>query len=1156
MKRHLAYFLVPLMLISIVSQAQDFLYTRENPIPINLSSGSFQNTHPVPGNTGYIRYKFTLPVQRTVSLSSCGSDFFTTVYVLNPSGAVLGISNGYGELCPALQGSLVLTLPPGDYYYVAAGHDFPAVYTGTLVTSITCDPFQDQSGVEVSTDFSDQMGKVFANLETSRVPYGLLRDIAFEQTNLQAYDGSLIADSNRASIGDFKAIYQTLVSAQIDPSAGNFTTMDHLDTLAMAQRQPGIVVLHSLYYQYSKFTDDAAAAGRVSVVNNQVIDNYVGGDWQNPYEVKTAFAVSPAGDQVEGKTQQFVLPSSLLVSNSLEQVASIQFNAGDGAGFRTITTDVPVSVNYSDAGVKELTFQFLLSDNSTLTAHSSITVSPSISDLNPEYGLLNITSSETYNGLSAQGYATIKYGRSDRILRKPLIVVEGFDPGIVITPEKKYGYTDITKFIDPTATDGFNSLINNGTYDVVFIDYKNGLDDIKRNALLFEEVVRQVNQLKAQSGSTEPNVVLGLSMGGLVARWGLRDMENKGQNHQTRLYISFDSPHQGANVPLGYQYMANHLYGLYAKTAGPLIGNLYNVGRLNQIPAELRLASFPAARQMLINYVDPSGNIDNSAHYTWQNELKTMGYPQGLPGQPIRNVAVSNGTACGTGQVSSPGSSLLTVNGRFSTSVLGEIASLGLLSVAIPIAGVGLGQPGLLLGLLPGKNRIDFDVALNTTAATGGNQVYHNKITYTKTILFLIPVRVNLTNRTNNAPGGILPYDSYAGGSFHSTFDVSNVDIKKWLFTYTLNVTQQPEFGFIPRTSALDIGLGNVTLTDDDYKARYVGSSPLTAPKTSPFVNFTTGSTTLSKNESHTSILSATGNWLGAELNGLNPRQEDVTPLCYPTSISGPAALCSSAPLTFSVNVLPGRSVNWAVSPDLDIVSGQNTAVITVKPNGTNNTDGSQSFVDETVITSLGNQNSRFTLTRPGFLGIDYQTSGPCSGSAQLWTLNAKANIANATNWLWTVDNPNPLSQFYIYSQGSPQTFINVTGGGGVSVSYTDPCGYIHKSGVTLYSNCRSSAASIYPNPASSVLNVGFGTSNNLTVKTALFQETSIAASLPNRVELYAANSTVPIRTETKAEILSGGNKAVFNVEGLDSGIYFLHIVYSDHTEQATAQIK
>lgn len=49
MKRHLASFLVPFLLISLASQGQDFLYTRENPIPINLSSGSFQNTHPVPG---------------------------------------------------------------------------------------------------------------------------------------------------------------------------------------------------------------------------------------------------------------------------------------------------------------------------------------------------------------------------------------------------------------------------------------------------------------------------------------------------------------------------------------------------------------------------------------------------------------------------------------------------------------------------------------------------------------------------------------------------------------------------------------------------------------------------------------------------------------------------------------------------------------------------------------------------------------------------------------------------------------------------------------------------------------------------------------------------------------------------------------------------
>lgn len=46
-------------------------------------------------------------------------------------------------------------------------------------------------------------------------------------------------------------------------------------------------------------------------------------------------------------------------------------------------------------------------------------------------------------------------------------------------------------------------------------------------------------------------------MGGLVARVALRQMENDGQAHHTSHYISFDSPHNGANVPLGLQHFGN-----------------------------------------------------------------------------------------------------------------------------------------------------------------------------------------------------------------------------------------------------------------------------------------------------------------------------------------------------------------------------------------------------------------------------------------------------------------------------------------------------------------------------------------------------------------------------------------------------------------------
>src|SRR5690606_5482130 len=52
-----------------------------------------------------------------------------------------------------------------------------------------------------------------------------------------------------------------------------------------------------------------------------------------------------------------------------------------------------------------------------------------------------------------------------------------------------------------------------------------------------------------------PWVVFGHSMGGLMARLALVDMEADGIDHDVALYISYDSPHKGVHVPQGMQYL-------------------------------------------------------------------------------------------------------------------------------------------------------------------------------------------------------------------------------------------------------------------------------------------------------------------------------------------------------------------------------------------------------------------------------------------------------------------------------------------------------------------------------------------------------------------------------------------------------------------------
>jgi surfactin synthase thioesterase subunit len=89
----------------------------------------------------------------------------------------------------------------------------------------------------------------------------------------------------------------------------------------------------------------------------------------------------------------------------------------------------------------------------------------------------------------------------------------------------------LRNLIDPTNP--------NQEYDIIYVNWTNGTDDIKENAKVLKAVIDWVNTNKQ---GDEPNVLLGQSMGGLIGRYTLAKMEKDGQHHDVRLFIAHDSP--------------------------------------------------------------------------------------------------------------------------------------------------------------------------------------------------------------------------------------------------------------------------------------------------------------------------------------------------------------------------------------------------------------------------------------------------------------------------------------------------------------------------------------------------------------------------------------------------------------------------------------
>ena len=87
-----------------------------------------------------------------------------------------------------------------------------------------------------------------------------------------------------------------------------------------------------------------------------------------------------------------------------------------------------------------------------------------------------------------------------------------------------------------------------------YVDWDYSEEYIQANANTLIKVIQWVNAQKDNQENIATNVILGQSMGGVIARYALRKMEDAGMEHQVSLYISHDSPHLGANVPLGALY--------------------------------------------------------------------------------------------------------------------------------------------------------------------------------------------------------------------------------------------------------------------------------------------------------------------------------------------------------------------------------------------------------------------------------------------------------------------------------------------------------------------------------------------------------------------------------------------------------------------------
>jgi len=296
-------------------------------------------------------------------------------------------------------------------------------------------------------------------------------------------------------------------------------------------------------------------------------------------------------------------------------------------------------------------------------------------DVMPD-AVLGLRASHTWGSLpAASALGWIKWGAGNTTgkFRKPLIFVEGIDFGCdgakgacnITTPTstclmtdevlRKAAFTGTYR----NGTAGWNEMVDYNDdfqaveklprfreqltalgYDLVYLDFSDGATHIQSNAMTLVELLDYLNNPANRTADANETIVTAASMGGQVARFALAWMEQQGLCHNSKIYLSIDSPHRGANIPLGIQYMIDRLRGMI------IGGSTFDTQRDKLLR--------PASQQMMVYHFDPGAATLRSQWQAWQ--AAPGSYPSLL-----RKIAIADGNRLGQSLLGAfPGMSLLT----------------------------------------------------------------------------------------------------------------------------------------------------------------------------------------------------------------------------------------------------------------------------------------------------------------------------------------------------------------------------------------------------------------------------------------------------------------------------------------------------------------
>lgn len=505
-------------------------------------------------------------------------------------------------------------------------------------------------------EFYNEVEAMFDGFDFGQVNTGILLDLGEKMARLDEMDGS---DSpNASSSMDWHLANVSLYTSQVIEGVIE-NPEDRLLGKYEENPEEGIVELGLLNFSVNEFKENALTNGDITYING-VVGNVQG---RNPFKETTVFSVGSLHKRVKGSTNvQFRLEEENVLSNVpgfSASITKVEVDYGVG-GYKTMLKSggdtfyqltESEKANFNIIGDREVLIR-VSANNETFYSKTSINIDQT--DFEKSAGEPEPAFSINANHLHSGGQVYVEYAcPSEGVVRKPFIVVEGFDVGnFFLDAEFNLGKVKNQLSVIHNGQ-SISDMITAQGFDLVFLDFNDGTDNIYRNAALLKELIEILSEQKGSVNSLDLNTVYGMSMGGLVSRIALSQMESEGIDHQTKQFISLDTPHQGANVPMGMQGLMRAIFPLKVKA---YLSGIHVFSKeidltkyFSAFGNGLKVINSMAARQMLIHRVS-GGDIEPSLFQQFYNNLPD------LP-KNCENFALSNGSLDGnpTGVVSPSG---------------------------------------------------------------------------------------------------------------------------------------------------------------------------------------------------------------------------------------------------------------------------------------------------------------------------------------------------------------------------------------------------------------------------------------------------------------------------------------------------------------------